>query len=252
MTVVTWKQASATVIAAATVGMGAMLQAQPPPVQAAAGGAQDKVAALKQTMQQGMAAARKYEWVETTIISLKGEEKSKKQNRCYYGADGKVQKVALDQAPAPEKAESGRGGRRGARVKEKVVENKKDEMKEYMERAAALIHSYVPPDPAKIQAAKDAGRIATNPQAGGKVQLVISQYLQPGDSVTLDVDAAANRLVGLGVNTYLDKPDEAVTLAVQMSSLPDGATYAAQTTLDVKAKNITVVIQNSGHRPVQQ
>jgi hypothetical protein len=34
--------------------------------------------------------------------------------------------------------------------------------------------------------------------------------------------------------------------------LPDGATYAAQTTLDVKAKNITVVIQNSGHRPVQQ
>jgi len=30
----------------------------------------------------------------------------------------------------------------------------------------------------------------------------------------------------------------------------DGALYAAQTTLDAKAKNITVVIQNSGHRPV--
>jgi hypothetical protein len=122
-------------------------------------------------------------------------------------------------------------------------------MKDYMERAAALIHAYVPPDPAKIQAAKDAGRITTNPPSGGKVRLVISEYLQPGDSVTVDLDAAANRLSGLGVNTYLDKPDEPVTLAVQMSALPDGAVYAAQTTLDVKAKNITVVIQNSGHRP---
>jgi hypothetical protein len=66
------------------------------------------------------------------------------------------------------------------------------------------------------------------------------------------VDAAANRLLGLGVNTYLDKPDESVTLAVQMNALPDGALYAAQTTLDAKAKNITVVIQNSGHRPVSR
>ena len=60
-------------------------------------GAQDSVAALKQSMQQGQAKIRQYEWVETTIISLKGEEKARKQNRCYYGADGKVQKVPLDQ-----------------------------------------------------------------------------------------------------------------------------------------------------------
>ncbi len=41
-----------------------------------------------------------------------------------------------------------------------------------------------------------------------------------------------------------------MTLAVQMNTLPDGALYAGQTTLDAKAKNIRVVIQNSGHRPV--
>jgi hypothetical protein len=35
-----------------------------------------------------------------------------------------------------------------------------------------------------------------------------------------------------------------------MNALADGALYAAQTTLEAKAKNITVVIQNSGHRPV--
>ena len=32
----------------------------------------------------------------------------------------------------------------------------------------------------------------------------------------------------------------------------DGALRVAQTTLEAKAKNITVAIQNSGHRPVQR
>ena len=246
----TWRLMLAALATTAGLGAAVGLHAQQPPAQAGGTGAPDQVAALKQSMQQGLAKLRQYEWVETTVISMKGEEKSRKQNRCYYGADGKVQKVALDQAAPAEQKQGGRAGRRGGgKMKEQIVENKKDEMKDYMERAAALIHAYVPPDPAKIQAAKDAGRITTNPPAGGKVRLVISDYQQPGDSVTVDLDAAANRLAGLGVNTYLDKPDEAVTLAVQMSALPDGAIYAAQTTLDVKAKNITVVTQNSGHRP---
>ena len=78
----------------------------------------------------------------------------------------------------------------------------------------------------------------------------MKQYLKPGDSLTIDLDPAANRLLGLGVNSYLDKPDDTVTLAVQMNTLPDGALYAAQTTLDAKAKNIQVVITNSGHKPM--
>jgi hypothetical protein len=245
----TWKPIAAAVMAVATLGLGALLQAQQPPAQAAGGGAPDPVAALKKSLQEGMAKTRQYEWVETTIISLKGEEKSRKQNRCYYGADGKVQKTPLDQ-PQPAAQGEGGGGRRGGRVKQQIVENKKDEMKDYMERAGALIHRYVPPDPVQIQAAKDAGRIAANPQPGGMVRLVISQYLLPGDSLTVDLDPATNKLLGLGVNTYLDKPDEPVTLAVQMGTLPDGAVYSAQTTLVAKAKNITVVVQNSGYRPV--
>jgi hypothetical protein len=204
-------------------------------------------------MQQGMGLARKYEWVETTVISLKGEEKSRKQHRCYYGADGKVQKISLDQAQPAQEQGGGRAGRRGGgRLKETIVEKKKDEMKEYMEKAAALIHAYVPPNPQQIQAAKDAGRVAMNPQAGGAVRLVIADYLKPGDTLSIDLDPKANKLLGLGVTSYLDTKDDVVTLAVQMSSLPDGALYAGQTTLEAKAKNTTVVIQNSGHRPVQQ
>ncbi len=245
----TFRRALASALAAAFAVAAAMHAQQPAPK--AGAGAQDQVAALKASLQEGLAKARQYEWVETTIISLKGEEKARKQNRCSYGADGKVQRVPLDQgaAKAPATQQGGRG-RRSGKLKQQIVENKKEEMQDYMKRAAALIHQYVPPAAAKIQAAKDAGRVKVNPPGDGKVQLAIAQYLQPGDSLTIDMDTAANRLLGLGVNTYLDKPDDAVTLAVRMNTLADGALYAAQTTLDAKAKNIRVVIENTGHRPM--
>ena len=105
-----------------------------------------RVAALKKSLADSQASLRKYEWVETTIISLKGEEKARTQKRCYYGVDGKVQKVAMGNAPAAAPPAKG-GGRGGGRVKGAIVENKKDDIKDYMEQAAALIHKYVPPAP---------------------------------------------------------------------------------------------------------
>jgi len=45
---------------------------------------------------------------------------------------------------------------------------------------------------------------------------------------------------------------DAVTLTVGFAALPDGASYNPQITLDAKSKNITVVIQNSGHRLASQ
>jgi hypothetical protein len=244
------RQILSVALAASVISLAPRLEAQQPPP--AGGGQPDQVAALKQSIVEGTKKLAQYEWVETTVISLKGEEKSRKINRCYYGADGKVQKVPLDQPAAkPEAQGGGRPGRRGGgKVKDQIVENKKDDMTDYMQRAAALIHSYVPPSPAQIQAVKDGGRLSATPQAGGKVRLELKQYLKAGDALTIDLDPAANRLLAVGVNSYLDKPEDVVTLAVQMNTLADGAFYAAQTTLDAKAKNVQVVITNSGHKPM--
>jgi hypothetical protein len=209
----------------------------------------ERVTALKASLQQNQERLRRYEWVETTILSLKGEEKSRKQQRCYYGADGKVQKVPIGEAtPAPAPQPS--GGRRGGRIKQRVVENKKEDMREYMEQAAALIHRYVPPNPAQIQQAKDAGKLAVSPLGSGVVRLQFTGYLQPNDSFAIDIDGAANRLEGIALSTYLEKPDEPVMLTVRFATLEDGTTYAAQTTLDAPEKKIRVVVENSGYRPV--
>jgi hypothetical protein len=207
------------------------------------------VAALRQNLTESQKRLRQYEWIETTAISLKGEQKSRKQQRVYYGADGKLTKLPIGEAP-PQAAPSG-GGRRG-RLKEEIVENKKDEMKEYMERAATLIHMYVPPAPALIQQAKDKGNMALRPQPQGMMRVELQNYVQPSDLLAIDVDAKAARLSALTVATYLDKPEDAVTLGVRFGSLTDGTNYNAQVALEAKAKNIRVVVENSEHRPLAQ
>jgi hypothetical protein len=232
----------------AAAALGASLAARSAEIQQAGPSPQERVAALKQSMQESQTKLRQYEWIETTIFSLKGEEKGRTQKRCYYGADGKLLKVPIG-SPAPAQQPAAGGGRRG-RMKARVVENKKDDMKDYIERAAALVQRYVPPQPADIQRAKDAGKVTANPAGPGLVRLEFPDYLKPGDRLSIDVDAAANQLRGLTVASYLDQADDAVALAVQLGTLGDGTSYTAQTTLDAAAKKIRVVIQNAGHHPV--
>lgn len=201
--------------------------------------AQDRVAALKASLAASEATLKQYEWVETTVVSVKGEEKSRQMNRCYHGADGKVQKVPLT-APPPEEKKRGLRG--------KIVESKKEEMTDYMKDAVALVKQYVPPTPVLIQKAKDAGKLSVSPVPGQRAQLTFADYLKPGDSFALGLDLAGNRPVEAKVTTYLDSKDDAVTLDVRFSTLDNNATYASSITLDAKAKNLSVSVQNSGYR----
>ena len=69
------------------------------------------------------------------------------------------------------------------------MENKKEEYKEYADKIGALAHSYVPPDPAKLQQAFQQGNVklaaGTTP---GQIQLVITNYLKPNDSMTITLN----------------------------------------------------------------
>ena len=83
-----------------------------------------------------------------------------------------------------------------------MVENKKDEMQDYMEKAAALIHRYVPPNPEQIQKAKDAGNMQLRPPQQGKVRIEFPDFVQPSDLLAIDVDAKALLLAAISVATY--------------------------------------------------
>lgn len=241
----------AAVLAALTFGIATLLPATRGAAQAPPGPDQ-MVATLKQNLAESQKRLRTYEWIETTAISLKGEEKSRKQQRVYYGADGKLTKVPMG-AAQPQAAQGGGGrGGRGGRLKATIVENKKDDMQDYMEQASTLIHRYVPPDPAQVQKAKDAGKMLVRPPEQAKIRVEFPDFIQPSDLLAIDVDAKALLLNGISVATYLEKPEDTVTLDVRFGTLTDGTSYTARTTLEAKAKNIRVVVENSGHRPLAQ
>ena len=110
-----------------------------------------------------------------------------------------------------------------------------------------MVKQYVPPDPARIQAAKAAGKVSvTPPDASGKVRLMIKDYLKPGDSLTFDVNAASDQIAGMQVATFTDKKDP-VGLKVGWGTLPDGTLYPAKTQLDITSQKLTVAIENSGY-----
>ena len=205
---------------------------------------QQRVAALKQSVARDQQSIRQYQWIETTVISLKGDEKSRQQKQCYYGADGVLQKVTVDASPPPDKKRGIRG---------RVVARKTEELTDYMKQAVALVKTYVPPDPARIQAVKDAGKVSVDlPGAGHGVRVNLRDYGKPGDVLTVEVDPASNRVTGLTVATYLSDAKDTVTLNVSFLSLQDGTGYPATEGLVAQAKNLTVNVTNSGYRTSAQ
>jgi len=211
--------------------------------QAAAPAGTDHVAAIKQSLQHSAAALRQFQWVETTAISLKGEEKSRTQSSCYYGTNGKIQKTPIG-APASD-------SKRSRGLKGKVVENKKEDVSDSAQEAVALVKQYVPPDPSRIEAAKDSGRLSvTPPDASGRAVLVIKDYLKAGDSLTIEVNAAKDVISSLSVATFTDSAKDAVAMKVSWGSFADGTIYPATIHLDVAAQSLAVVIDNGGYEKI--
>jgi hypothetical protein len=199
---------------------------------------QEKLAAVKAVAAENKRMLHQYQWIETTQLTLKGDQKPPTENSCQYGPDGQVQKTPI--GPPPEQPS-------GGRLKERIIEKKKAEMKDYMQDVKAVLAMYVPPDPQRKQQAYQAGNVALNPVPGA-MNLVFTNYAQQGDKMTLMFDTNAKKITSLNINTYMGEEKDVVTLRVQMGSLPDGTNYAQQTVLDATAKQLIVTTTNSNYQ----
>jgi hypothetical protein len=199
---------------------------------------QQKLAAAKQSAAENKQRLRQYQWTETTQLTLKGDSKPATEKLCQYGPDGQVQKTPIGPPPAAPS---------GGRLKQRVVEKKKAEIMDYMDDVKSVLAMYVPPDPERMQQAFQAGKVSFNP-AGGVVNLIFTDYAQPGDRMTLVFNPEIKKIVSLSVNTYMGQAKDAVTLQVQMAPLPDGTSYAQQTILNATAKELVVTTTNSNYQ----
>jgi hypothetical protein len=198
------------------------------------------VAELRKSIAQNQTALRQYAWTETREISLKGELKKREQSECSYSPDGKLQKTPVG---TPELKKAAKG------LKGKMVANKVEEMKEYMDRVGSLVRRYVPPDPQAMKSAFEAGKASlAKPAAGEFATLQFQDYAKPGDAVTITLDAQSKRIRSFRVKTYLDAPADGVEVDAAFSSLDGGVNYVEQTVLKAAAKEIEIKTVNFGHR----
>jgi len=199
---------------------------------------QEKLAFVKQAMAQNTQQLHQYQWIETTQLTLNGDQKPSTQDSCQYGPNGQVQKTPI--GPPPQQPS-------GGRLKQRIIAHEKEEMQQYMGEVKSLLAMYVPPDPQKMEQAHQAGNVSLNP-VGSNLNLIFANYAQPGDQMTLTFDTTARKIVSLNINTYMGETKDAVTLQVQMASLPDGTNYAQQTVLNATAKKLQVTTSNSNYQ----
>jgi len=200
----------------------------------------ETIGMIKKNLTDSKETIKKYEWIETTTTFYKGEEKSVKQNQCYYSVDGKLTKVETGgsaQAKAP-------GGLKG-----KIVANKKEDMADYIKAAIAKIQTYLPPDAGKIQQIYAAGNATIQVlEPGKKFKLNFPDYNEKGDMLSISVDKENQKIMALDVSTSVDDPAKKVVFNITYDDLPDATQYAGSTTLDAQAKSVKIVIVNSGFK----
>ena len=200
---------------------------------------EQRVMALKQNQEINKQKLAQYTWQETETISIKGNVKDTKVYQVQM-VNGQQQKTEINNQQAQQ------GGREG-RLKEHVIEKKKEEYQEYGQQIGALAKQYTTPNPQLLMQAKQAGNISLQ-SGGGTVGLVIKNYVKQGDSITFTVDPQSKQLQNVRVASYLNGPSDAVTISAEFAQLPDGTNHVASTLINGVSKQLTVNEQNSNYR----
>lgn len=199
---------------------------------------QGRVAAIRQSIAENQIKLHRYDWLETTEVSIKGELRNRRQAQCRYGADGKLAKTPVGTPAAAPKPRGLRG---------KIAAGKIEEMHNYTERLTSLIRRYLPPDAESLQAAFKSGKASLDKPSG---ELVFTNYAKSGDKVTYSADPSTGKLGGIKVDTYLDSPQDTVKVEVSFTSLPDGTNTLSQSVVEAQAKHIQVKTTHSDYSKI--
>lgn len=205
---------------------------------------QQRIAEVKQAAAANKAALAHYSWQEKQSIAIKGEVKDTKTYQVRVGPDGKPQKEEIGDLPQSS------GGRQHG-LAHHVKEKKGEEFKEYGQQIAALAQEYARPNPEALQQAYQQGNVMVGSAgAPGQTKLVISNYLKPNDKVTLTFNQQAKAIESLNVQSYLNDPKDAVTIAAQFAQIPDGPNHVSTMQINGQSKNLTITAQNSNYQKI--
>jgi hypothetical protein len=192
----------------------------------------NKAVQITEAREANAALMHQYTWNSRTEIIDQGQVKDTRLELVNYTPSGQLQRSLLNDQSAP----LPRGFLRRA-----IAENERQKMEQYLTGLRGLIEQYTLPTTGKIldfmMAAKPMG-----PDAQGLLQLTGTNVVQPGDSLTLWVNAYTRQLTRIQVNTSFQ--GDAVQLDATFNRLPSGLNYMAYAEATVSAKQLSVQVQN--------
>jgi len=192
---------------------------------------------------QNREALQHYTWKSRAEIKLKGESKNVELQQVRYDLNGKLQKRPIGGgSPEQEAADSGgrRSGRRGGRLKQKVIENKKEEFAELLKNLGQLVASYAHLTPEKMQAFAQGATVG--PGEGDTLAIQGINVLQPGDTMSVWIDPASYMMRRVEIHTaFEEKPVHFVT---EFQDVTHGPTYPARSMLEYPDKEVELIVEN--------
>jgi len=194
-----------------------------------------------ESRQQNAQALKQYIWKSRLEIQKEGETKRVQVSLLRYDLNGKLQKTPL--ASTHEQQLPTRG------LRGHIAQKKKESFLESLDSLSALAKSYSELSADEMQRFMAGANVTPEMSQRQKLfRIQGSSVLQPGDSMTLWIDAVTRRMRKVEVQTYLDgKP---VKIVSDFKDLPKGPTYLARSVVDYPSKEITLITENFDYERV--
>jgi hypothetical protein len=169
-----------------------------------------------QAQQQNAQALRQYTWKSRTEILKGGETKNVQINLMRYAVDGTIEKRLVSSTPQQNLPTRG--------IRGLIAQKKKEEFMETLDSLAKLAKSYGELPPAQMHRFMAAATVTPEMVIEQKLfRISGGNVLQPGDSMTLWVDAVTRRLRRVEVHTTLERKPVRVESRLGFSRPAGGA-----------------------------
>jgi hypothetical protein len=200
-------------------------------------GPQQKVAAMEAAIYKNTQMLGQYTWQQQETVSVRGDVKKTALYQVQLGPDGKPVKVDISQSQSSDRRKWG--------IRHRIAQDYID----YGKQVASLAASYTQLQTGRLKQLYSQGNVSLKSGgAPGLDSIVITDYVKPGDSVTVTFNRAQKAVVAIGIASYLSGPSDVVTIAAQFAKLPDGTSHVSTVSINGQSKSMMVQEVNMNYQ----